>query len=160
MTSNGVQCVLLRLLSKSQALVSLTMMSIIDNDGFLNSTLTGVGTTHRCNWMFLQRVQHRRIGVQENEVDIQDEHARVKDAKTLSRVLTEKASEMQEVTPYRTMKHGEPPIRPEPVTFSSSTEPQRKRNVTHALTRADINGDFPATGISMSALYVPCCHGW
>ena len=59
-------------------------ISIIDNDAFLNDTLTGEGTTHRCNWMFLQCVQHRKIGVQENEMNIQDEHARVKDAKTVS----------------------------------------------------------------------------
>ena len=32
-------------------------------------------------------------------MNIQDEHAHVKDAKTVSRALTEKASEMQEVTP-------------------------------------------------------------
>ena len=43
-----------------------TSISIIDNDAFLNDTLTGEGTTHCCNWMFLQCVQHRRIGVPEN----------------------------------------------------------------------------------------------
>ena len=48
-------------------------------------------------------------------MNIQDEHARVKDAKTVSRALTKKASEMQEVTPYRTMKCGEPPIRLSPL---------------------------------------------
>lgn len=26
-------------------------ISIIDNDDFLNDTLTGGGTAHRCNWM-------------------------------------------------------------------------------------------------------------
>ena len=76
-------------------------------------------------------------------MNIQDEHARIKDAKTVSRTLTEKASEMQEVTPYRIMKRGEPPIRPEPITFLSSTKPQRKWSVIHALTRTDINGDCP-----------------
>ncbi|KAK1904194.1 Serine/threonine-protein kinase ATG1 [Dissostichus eleginoides] len=30
-------------------------ISIIDNDDFRNDTLTGGGTSHRCNWMFLQR---------------------------------------------------------------------------------------------------------
>ena len=40
--------------------------------------------------------------------------------------LTEKASEMQAVSPYRTIQRGEPPTRPMPATFSSSTEPQRK----------------------------------
>ena len=59
-------------------------ISIIDNDDFLNDTLTGGGTTYHSNWTFLRRVQHRRIGVQENEVNIQDEHAHVKDAKTVS----------------------------------------------------------------------------
>jgi len=31
-------------------------ISIIDNDDFNNDTLTGGGTAHRCNWMFLQRI--------------------------------------------------------------------------------------------------------
>ena len=114
--------------------------SIIDNDDFLNDTLTEGGTAHHCN---CSMYSIRELGVQEHEVNIQDEHARVKDAKTVSRALTEKASEMQEVTPYRTMKCGEPPIRPKPVTLSSSTEPQRKRSVIHALTRADLKGDRP-----------------
>ncbi|KAJ3602020.1 hypothetical protein NHX12_029780 [Muraenolepis orangiensis] len=75
--------------------------------------------------------------------NIQDEHARINDAKTVSRALTEKVSEMQAVTPYRTIKRGEPPIRPKPTTFSSSTEPQCKRSIIHALACADMNGDCP-----------------
>lgn len=50
---------------------------------------------------------------------------------------------MQAVTPYRTIKRGEPPIRPKPTMFSSSTEPQHKRSIIHALARADMNGDRP-----------------
>ena len=46
--------------------------------------------------MFLQRLEGL---VQEYEANIQDEHARIKDAKTVSQALTEKASEMQAVTP-------------------------------------------------------------
>ena len=61
----------------------------------------------------------------------------------LSQALTEKVSEMQVVTPYRTIKRGKPPIRPKPTTFSSSTEHQRKRSIIHALARADVNGDHP-----------------
>ena len=38
--------------------------------------------------------------VQEYEANIQDEHARIKDAKPVSQALTEKASAMQAVTPY------------------------------------------------------------
>ncbi len=33
-------------------------ISIIDNDDFLNDTLTGEGTAHRCNWMFLQHLEY------------------------------------------------------------------------------------------------------
>ncbi|KAJ3580968.1 hypothetical protein NHX12_017231, partial [Muraenolepis orangiensis] len=79
----------------------------------------------------------------EYEANIQDEHVRINDAKTVSRALTEKVPEMQAVTPYRTIKRGEPPIRPKPTTFSSSTEPQRKRSIIHALAGADMNGDRP-----------------
>lgn len=115
-------------------------ISIIDNDDFRNDTLTGGGTAHRCNWMFLQHLDRL---VLENEPNINDEQARVKDTKALSHALTEKASDMQAVTPYRTIKRGEPPIRPEPAVFSSSTEPQRKRNIIHTLARLKTNGDRP-----------------
>ena len=90
--------------------------------------------------MFLQRLERL---VQEYETNIQDEHVRIKDAKTVSQALTEKTSEMQAVTPSRTIQRGEPPTRPMPATFSSSTEPQRKRNIMHALARADVKGDHP-----------------
>ena len=40
-------------------------ISIIDNDDFRNNTLTGGGTAHRCNWMFLQCLERRRTGVQD-----------------------------------------------------------------------------------------------
>ena len=73
--------------------------------------------------MFLQRLERL---VQEYEANIQDEQARIKDAKAVSQALTEKASEMQTVTPYRTIQRGEPPTRPMPATFSSGTEPHRK----------------------------------
>ncbi|KAK1906746.1 Elongation factor P, partial [Dissostichus eleginoides] len=115
-------------------------ISIIDNDDFRNDTLTGGGTSHHCNWMFLQREERL---VHKHEANTQDEQPRIKHAKTVSDVLTEKASEMQTVMPYRTVKRGEPPIRPKPTTVSSSTEPQRQRSIIHALARADVNGDRP-----------------
>ena len=90
-------------------------ISIIDNDDFSNDTLTGEGTAHRCNWMFLQRLEL------ENEVIIQDEPAQNKGAKTLSEELTEKASQIQFVELYSTIKRGEPPVRPKPATVLSST---------------------------------------
>ncbi len=116
-------------------------ISIIDNDDFLNDTLTGGGTAHRCNWMFLQRLECQGMEVRENEANI---HVQIKDPKTVSRVLTEKVSEMQTVTPYRTIKRGEPPIRPKPTTFSSSTEAQRKRSIIHVFSRSDMNGAIPS----------------
>ena len=87
--------------------------------------------------MFLQRLERRSTGVQEYEVNTP---VCIKD---VSQALTWKASEMQTVVPYRTIKRGEPPIRPKPTTFSSSTEPQRKRSIIHALARADMNDDLP-----------------
>ncbi len=78
MTSNGVQ------LCPDEIFEGEPSISNIDNDDFLNDTLTGAGTAHRCNWMFLQHLQQhlqrRSIGVQEYQV--QDEDAHIKNAKT------------------------------------------------------------------------------
>jgi len=68
----------------------------------------------------------------------------IQDAKFVSQLLSERVSEMQTVIPYNTTKHGEPPIHPEPTTFSSSTDPQRKRSIIHVLACADRIGDHPA----------------
>ena len=62
--------------------------------------------------MFLQRLERL---VPEDEIRTQDEQECIKDAKTVSRALTDKASEIQVITPYKTIKRGEPPIRPEPI---------------------------------------------
>ena len=67
-----------------------------------------------------------KTSFQEYDANIQDDHARIKDAKTVSQVLSEEASEMQVVTQYRTIQRGEPPTRHMPDTFSSSTEPMDK----------------------------------
>ena len=90
--------------------------------------------------MFLQCLEHQ---VLEYEVNVQELHSRIKDVKTMSLALSEKVSEMQAVTPYKTTKRGEPPIRPEPATFSASTEPQRKRSIIHALARVKTICDRP-----------------
>ena len=72
--------------------------------------------------LFLQCLEHHSTGVQEHEANIQDEHAHINETKTVSQALNEMATEMQVATPYRTIKLDEPPICPEPTTFSSSTE--------------------------------------
>jgi len=115
-------------------------ISIIDNDDFTNDTLTGGGTAHRTNWMFLQRLERL---VPNYNANIQFEQVCNQDAKTLSQALTERASDMQFVTPYRTIQSGEPPIRHQPNKLSSNTDYQRKRSIIHALVRADVNGDHP-----------------
>ena len=114
-------------------------ISIIDNDDFLSDTLTGGGTSHRCNWMFLQRLDQQLLECRSNVWELR---SCSKDAKKTSLALGE-VSEMQAVTPYKTIKRGEPPVRPEPATFSASTEPQRKRSIIHALARMNTNGDRP-----------------
>ena len=69
---------------------------------------------------------------------------RIQDTKFVSQLLSEKASEMRTVIPYKTIKLGESPIHSETTTFSSSTDPQHKRSIIHVLARADRNGDRPA----------------
>lgn len=90
------------------------------------------GTSHCCNWMLLKCLEY--------EANVQELHSRTKDAKIMSPALSEKVSEMQAVTPYKTTKRGEPPIRPEPATFSANTEPQRKRSI---IARVNTDSDCP-----------------
>ena len=80
----------------------------------------------------------------------------IQDAKFVSQLLSEKASEMQTVIPYKTTKRGEPPIHSEPTTFSSSTDPQCKRSIIHVLAHADRNDDHPA----VTELTIPSCSGF
>lgn len=103
-------------------------ISITDYD-FSNDPLTGGGTAHRCNWVFLQRLERL---VQNEDASAEDEHECINDTKNGSLALTERAIEMQTVVPYRANKIGEPAIRPTPSTFSSSTRSLRKRSVFHA----------------------------
>ena len=68
---------------------------IIDKDDFSNDTLTGGGTAHHCNWMFLQCLKHCNSRSQEIEASLYDVPMRIQDAKFVSQLLSEKASEMQ-----------------------------------------------------------------
>jgi len=114
----------------NQVSVLLTMMTS-------NDTLTGGGTVRRCNWMFLEHLKHCNSWLYDVPMYIQD-------AKFVSQLLSEKGSEKHTVIPYKTTKHGVPPIRSELTTFSSSTDPQHKRSIIHVLARADRNSDCPA----------------
>ncbi len=83
--------------------------------------------------MFLHRLERL---VQEYEANIQDDHMRVKEAKAVSQALTEKASEMPAVTPYRTIRRDEPP------TLCPLRSPQYRASAqAHALVRADVKDD-------------------
>jgi len=70
-------------------------ISIIDKDNFSNGTLTGGGTAHRCNWMFLQHLKHCNSRLQEIEASLDDVLICIQDAKFVSQLLSERASEMQ-----------------------------------------------------------------
>ena len=72
------------------------------------------------------------------------EDTRTINKRGVSIALSHKASEMQEVRPYKTFKRGEPPVRKKPNNVNMSTEPQRKRSIIHALTRISAEGIRPA----------------
>ena len=57
--------------------------------------------------------------------------------------LSQIASEMQEVQPYKTIIRGEPPIQDQPLNYKKSTDNQRCRTIIHALTRANEDGVRP-----------------
>ena len=83
-----------------------TSISIIDNDDFQNDNLTGGGTAHRTNWMFLQK---KTLNTHRNETPMEEEN-RMRIPKNESGALSKKASEMQKVQLYRAIKRGEPPL--------------------------------------------------
>jgi len=47
-------------------------ISITGNHDFSNDTLTGGGTAHHCNWMFLQHLKHCNNQLQEIEASLDD----------------------------------------------------------------------------------------
>ena len=89
---------------------------ILDNDDFKNDTLTDGGTSHRTNCMFIQREEYINQVLQEREEE------RPTNSKVISEVLNCKASDMQKVKPYKTLKHGEPPVREKQNDYTGSTE--------------------------------------
>lgn len=54
---------------------------IIDNDGFMNDTLTGGGTSHGCKWTSLQHVEPL---VPKYEASIQAKHVCIRGAKAVT----------------------------------------------------------------------------
>ncbi len=109
---------------------------IVDNDDFQNDTQTGGNISHRTNVMYVQQVTLEYHGPQCGE--------RVKHAKALLSTLKEIATGMLTHDHYITYKRGEPPVSDKVQPALGDIEPQRKRNVIHALVRADMDGEQPA----------------
>ncbi len=79
-----------------------------------------------------------------------EEDISIRNPKFVSETLYKKTSEMQKVQPYRTIKHGEPPICSQPITFSKSTDTQHKRNIIHTLVRSDAYGNPRKSHLTMA----------
>ncbi|KAJ3584789.1 hypothetical protein NHX12_015284, partial [Muraenolepis orangiensis] len=80
------------------------------------------------------------------EANIQDEHVRINDAKTVSRALTEKVPEMQAVTPYRTIKRVGHPVYVL-ITLLKAENPNKYRDIVPFL------GPFHTQCVMMSTIY-------
>ena len=108
-------------------------IAIVDNDDFKNDTLTGAGQAHRTNVMY---VQPTTLEVKQSNMG-----NRITNPNELSHTLKDIGSEMQFVTPYKTLKHCEPPLREKAqADIPQTTLAQRKRGVIHALARTQSNG--------------------
>ena len=106
---------------------------ILDNDNFRMDTLTGAAPqANRTNVMF---IQPECLKKQVQSVDIPD-----KSASCLSASPKELNKTMKDITPYKTKRHSEPPVRTRPLVEEKlDTVKQRTRSVIHALSRADNN---------------------
>ena len=106
-------------------------IAIVDNDNFRMDTLTGAGPqANRTNLMY---VQPESLNKDLPPANIPDKHA-----SRLSASLKELGSAMKAVTPYKTTKRAEPPVRNRPTDEQQiDTLQQRTRSVIHALARAD-----------------------
>ena len=110
-------------------------IAIVDNDDFKSDTLTGAGQSHRTNVMYVQpqSFDSELSSMNQGERPVAD----AKLASSLSVTLKELGDEMQKLTPYKTVKRGEPPVRKQPVFQSKplKTFAQRTRGVIHALAK-------------------------
>ena len=104
--------------------------AIIDNDDFKEDTLTGGGTSHRTNMMF---VQPEDIA----EVEENDKNLTCTDPKAIKKIL----QPTPVAPPYKTFKRGNPSPNPEYETdMVDDTFSQRLRGFAHALVRIEEDG--------------------
>ena len=103
---------------------------VMDNDDFKTDTLTGASeTNHRTNVMFVQNENliDRASSTEETPALIHPKDLRVV------------VEELNKVTPYKTTKTGDPPVREEFPLKPSDTKDIRAEQMIHSLVR--INGD-------------------
>jgi len=104
--------------------------AVMDNDDFKDDTLTGAGTSHRTNVMFVQPY---------DLVNTTSDPHLCLDIPT-SNVMKKLCADQHVLHPYKTVLRGTPSIRPEAdISAPIDTEPQRKRGLIHSLVRLDEN---------------------
>eukprot|EP00794_Sanderia_malayensis_P000931 gene931-241_t len=105
---------------------------ILDNDDFQDDTLTGAGTSHRTNVMFVQPENTTNVICNEN---------RPKLSLTKSLDVEKIIAEQNRLLPYKTFKRGVPEVRKHIDVTPTDTKKQRARGIIHSLTRLDENGE-------------------
>ena len=98
----------------------------MDNDDFKDDTLTGANTSHRTNVMFVQPANLEMPNDSRNKLDL----IKPKDIKLL-------VDKQKQITPYKTMVKGVPPIRTEINVVESTTDIIRTEEIIHTLVRMD-----------------------
>ena len=108
-------------------------IQIVDNNNFRNDTLTGAGTLHLTNIMY---IQHSHLVTLTENINL--------DLDNISERLKVHASRLKEVEPYKTVKRGEPTIQEKPISnISGSVAKQHKRGIIHTLARMTQDGERP-----------------
>lgn len=106
-------------------------VAITDNDDFRDDTLTGAGTSHRTNLMWVQ--SEKNLSLLPAETDTEN----VAIDRPQKGELESYAMNLHKVNPYKTSISGRPEIRPAIDISLPTTTDQRVRSTIHALARLD-----------------------
>ena len=123
---------------------------IVDNDDFKDDDLTGGTTSHRTNMMY-----------------VQPEPLKINNAYNKRPALSfPEKSELKDmcmsehrITPYKTIKRGEPKVRSEVDVQPSDTTEQRKRLFTHSLARVKDDGTCNEAASQLIGTFGGFCAG-
>ena len=92
-------------------------IQLVDNDDSRNDALTGAGTSHLSNIMY---IQHSNLAPPTENMNV--------DSDNISERLKVPAKRLREVEPYKTVKRGEPTMQEKPISnISESVAKQTKR---------------------------------